>query len=98
MPQFKADSYDKNKELFNLLNDLANSKNATLAQISLAWMMCKKPYIVPIPGTKKIDRLIENLGSADIELSKKEVSGIDRALKNMKMSDVFGGTSIKKRG
>lgn len=98
MPQFKAESYDKNKELFNLLNDLASSKNATPAQISLAWMLCKKPYIVPIPGTKKIDRLIENFKSADIELTNNEVSLIDKALNNMEMSEVFGGTSIKKRG
>lgn len=64
MPQFKAENYDKNKDLFNLLNNLAKDKNATPTQISLAWMLCKKPYIVPIPGTRKIERLIENLGSA----------------------------------
>ena len=85
MPQFKAENYDKNKDLFNLLNNLAKDKNATPTQISLAWMLCKKPYIVPIPGTRKIERLIENLGSADI------------ALNNMKMSEVFGGSAIKER-
>lgn len=73
MPQFKAENYDKNKDLFNLLNNLAKDKNATPTQISLAWMLCKKPYIVPIPGTRKIERLIENLGSADIDLSKEKV-------------------------
>lgn len=97
MPQFKAESYDKNKELFNLLNDLATDKNATPTQISLAWMLCKKPYIVPIPGTRKIERLIENLGSSDIELSNEEVSNIDNALNNMEMSEVFGGSAIKER-
>ena len=95
MPQFKAENYDKNKDLFNLLNNLAKDKNATPTQISLAWMLCKKPYIVPIPGTRKIERLIENLGSADIDLSKEEVSNIDNALNNMKMSEVFGGSAIK---
>ena len=80
MPQFKAENYDKNKDLFNLLNNLAKDKNATPTQISLAWMLCKKPYIVPIPGTRKIERLIENLGSADIDLSKEEVSNIDLSL------------------
>lgn len=98
MPQFKAESYDKNKELFNLLNTIATEKNATPTQISLAWMLCKKPYIVPIPGTRKIERMAENLGSADIELTKEEVSNIDKALNNMEMSEVFGGSSIKKRG
>lgn len=97
MPQFKAESYDKNKNLFNLLNDLAKDKNATPTQISLAWMLCKKPYIVPIPGTRKIERLIENLGSGDIELSKEDVSNIDNALNNMEMSEVFGGSAIKER-
>jgi len=97
MPQFKAENYDKNKDLFNLLNNLAKDKNATPTQISLAWMLCKKPYIVPIPGTRKIERLIENLGSADIDLSKEEVSNIDNALNNMKMSEVFGGSAIKER-
>lgn len=97
MPQFKAENYDKNKDLFNLLNNLAKDKNATPTQISLAWMLCKKPYIVPIPGTRKIERLIENLGSADIDLSKEEVSNIDNSLNNMKMSEVFGGSAIKER-
>ena len=97
MPQFKAENYDKNNDLFNLLNNLAIDKNATPTQISLAWMLCKKPYIVPIPGTRKIERLIENLGSADIDLSKEEVSNIDNALNNMKMSEVFGGSAIKER-
>ena len=97
MPQFKAENYDKNKDLFNLLNNLAKDKNATPTQISLAWTLCKKPYIVPIPGTRKIERLIENLGSADIDLSKEEVSNIDNALNNMKMSEVFGGSAIKER-
>ena len=97
MPQFKAENYDKNKDLFNLLNNLAKDKNATPTQISLAWMLCKKPYIVPIPGTRKIERLIENLGSADIDLSREKVSNIDNALNNMKMSEVFGGSAIKER-
>lgn len=97
MPQFKAESYDKNKNLFNLLNDLATNKNATPSQISLAWMLCKKPYIVPIPGTRKIERLIENLGSSDIELSNDEILNIDKALDNMEMSEVFGGSAIKER-
>lgn len=97
MPQFKAESYDKNKNLFNLLNELATNKNATPSQISLAWMLCKKPYIVPIPGTRKIERLIENLGSSDIELSNDEILNIDKALDNMEMSEVFGGSAIKER-
>lgn len=94
MPQFETESYDKNKKLLDLLNNMAEKKNATPAQISLAWMMCKKTFIVPIPGTRKENRLIENAGSADIILSAFEVKEIDNALDNMEMSAVFGGSKI----
>ena len=96
MTQFTADGVRQNKELLELLNTLAKDKNATPAQISLAWMMCKKPYIVPIPGTRKLDRLIENAGSADIILTSDEVSAIDNKLDNINMSAVFGGSKVIK--
>lgn len=96
MPQFTADGVHQNKDLLELLNTLAKDKNATPAQISLAWMMCKKPYIVPIPGTRKLDRLIENAGSADIKLTSDEVSLIDNKLDNINMSAVFGGAKVIK--
>lgn len=94
MPQFQADSYAKNQELFTLLNNVAAKYKATPAQISMAWMLCKKPWIVPIPGTRKIERLQENMGAASIVLTAAEVSAIDKALDNMPMSEVFGGTKI----
>lgn len=94
MPQFQADSYTKNQELFNLLNDVANKYQATPAQISMSWMLCKKPWIVPIPGTRKVERLKENMGAASIALTVAEVSTIDQTLDNMPMSDAFGGTKI----
>lgn len=97
MPQFTADGVRQNKELLELLNTLAKDKNATPAQTSLAWMMCKKPYIVPIPGTRKLDRLIENAGSADIILTSDEVSAIDNKLDNINMSAVFGGSKVIKK-
>lgn len=92
MPQFQPDSYDKNRDLLQLIRRIAAEKNATPAQISLAWMLCKKPWIVPIPGTRKPDRLQENAGAADITLSEEEVKQIDQALDAMPMSGVFGGT------
>ena len=92
MPQFQPDSYDKNRELLQLIRYIASKKNATPAQISLAWILCKKPWIVPIPGTRKPDRLQENAGAADITLSEEEVKQIDQALDAMPMSGVFGGT------
>ena len=97
MPQFKAENIDKNRTLLNLLYETAKQKNATAAQISLAWMINKKEYIVPIPGTTKIERLAENLGAANIELSTDEVKALDNALDNMEMSDVFGGTKMSKK-
>lgn len=97
MPQFTAESIDKNKDLLELLYQTAEQKNATPAQVSLAWMICKKPWIVPIPGTRKLDRLMENAGSAEIELSKEEIKKLDKALDNMEMSEVFGGSKIIKK-
>ena len=67
---------------------------ATPAQISLAWMMCKKPYIVPIPGTRKLERMLENGKASDIILTEEEVRALDKELDSMEMSQVFGGTRI----
>ena len=89
MPQFKGD----NQELLDMLNNIATEKYSTPAQISLAWMMAKG--IVPIPGTRKLQRLEENIGAADILLTDEEVSRIDETLNTIKMSDVFGGHKIK---
>lgn len=92
MPQFQPENIDRNHDLLTLLQKLAEQNNATPAQISLAWMLCKKPYIVPIPGTRRLSRLLENAGAADVTLSNKEVSDIDEALNGMEMSEVFGGS------
>ena len=96
MPQFSADSFEKNRHLFALINRLADMHHATPAQVSLAWMLCKKPWIVPIPGTRKFSRLQENAGAADIEFTSEEVQYIDDALDGMEMSEVFGGLKVKK--
>lgn len=79
-----------------LLHHMAETKDATPAQISMAWMLCKKPWIVPIPGTRKQDRLMENAGAAEIKLSADEVATLDNALDHIKMSAVFGGSKIVK--
>ena len=62
------------------------------AQISLAWMLCKKPWIVPIPGSRKTGRMRENAGAADVVLTNEEVAAIDQTLSSIPMSAVFGGT------
>lgn len=94
MPQYKKESFVKNKELFALLDRLAEEKHATPGQISMAWMINKKPWIVPIPGTRCLCRLKENIGAADIVLSAEEVEAVDKALDSMQMSEVFGGSKI----
>lgn len=94
MPQFSRESFEENEMLFELIRGLADEKHATPSQISLAWMLCKKPYIAPIPGTRHLCRLKENIGAADIELSSEEVEAIDRHLDSIPMSEVFGGSRI----
>lgn len=95
MPQYRPESFEKNRTLFSLLEQLADEHHATASQVSLAWMMNKRPPIVPIPGTRHLCRLKENIGAADIYLTDEEVKSIDTALDNMEMSEVFGGSPIK---
>lgn len=73
---------------------MAEEKRASPAQISLAWMLRKKPYLVPIPGSRKPERLEENAGAADVALTAAEVQELDGALDAMEMSPVFGGTKV----
>jgi aryl-alcohol dehydrogenase-like predicted oxidoreductase len=92
MPQFSAEGMEKNKALLEMLQNIAENKNATSAQVSLAWMLCKKPWIVPIPGSRKAERMKENAGAADVKLTSKEVIELDNVLDRIPMSAVFGGT------
>lgn len=94
MPQFTKEGFEKADGLLELLNNLAKEKEATPAQISLAWMLCKKPYIIPIPGSRKTERLKENLNSANIILTEDEIKNIDDRLDKMDFL-VFGGHSGK---
>ena len=90
MPQYTAEGFEKSRELLDLLSDLAKEKGATPAQISLAWMLCKKPFIIPIPGSRKPERLKENIGAAGILLTEQEIAAIDGRLDHMELP-VFGG-------
>ena len=94
MPQYQPENIERNRELLELLQNTAKEKNATSAQISLAWMLCKKPYLVPIPGTRRPERLTENLGAADVALSAEEVAALDGALDRIPMSEVYGGAPV----
>ena len=97
MPQFTPEAAEENRELLQTLRNLAEEKHATPAQISLSWMLCKKPYIVPIPGSRKEERMRENAGAAEVVLSPAEVATLDRVLETVPMSAVFGGTKVAAR-
>lgn len=94
MPQFTESGMEKSRDLLNLLNKIASEKNSTPAQISLAWMICKKNYIVPIPGSRKISRLKENFESSNIILTSEEIAEIDKKLDGMTF-EIFGGSPTK---
>ena len=94
MAQFTASGMSKAQDLLTFLEDLAAEKKSTPAQISLAWMLCKKPYIVPIPGSRKLSRLKENFGAGEIFLSPKEIADIDAKLDTMDF-EIFGGSPQK---
>ena len=96
MPQFTALGVKQNAALLNLIETFAKAKHATPAQLSLAWLLAKKPYLVPIPGSKKLARIQENSEAVNIRLTDQEVKQIDDALEHMQMSEVFGGHKGKR--
>jgi aryl-alcohol dehydrogenase-like predicted oxidoreductase len=79
LPRFTPEALKANQALVDLLARVAERKKATPAQIALAWLLAQKPWIVPIPGTTKLTRLEENIGSAAVELTSNDLSEIDRA-------------------
>ena len=89
-PRFTAAARAANQPLLDLLRQLAARRNATPAQIALAWLLAQRRWIVPIPGTRKLARLDENLGSVDIELSSDELREIDAATSEIKVEGARG--------
>jgi aryl-alcohol dehydrogenase-like predicted oxidoreductase len=79
LPRFTPEARKANQALVDLLAAIGKRKQATPAQIALAWLLAQKSWIVPIPGTRRPERLIENLGAADIELTSEDLGEIDRA-------------------
>jgi len=79
LPRFRQEARKANLALVDLLRTTAERKNATPAQIALAWLLAQKPWIVPIPGTRKQERLVENLGAAAVKLTSDDLREIDRA-------------------
>ena len=79
LPRFTPEAMEKNQALVDLLKRIAGQKNATPAQVALAWLLAQKPWIAPIPGTTKLHRLEENLVAADVRLSADDLAEIRRA-------------------
>ncbi|GGE02806.1 aldehyde oxidase [Aureimonas endophytica] len=78
-PRFAPEAMAANQALVDLLERIAADKQATAAQVALAWLLARKPFIVPIPGTRRLDRVEENLGAADVDLTAAEMSEIEKS-------------------
>ena len=87
IPRFNPENLAHNMELVSYVEDLAEAKNATPAQIALGWLLAQKPWIVPIPGTKKISRVQENIGGTDVEFTPEELAKIREKLNSI---DIIG--------
>ena len=85
IPRFSPEARKANQSMIDLLNKIAKQKNATPAQVALAWLLAQKPWIVPIPGTTKLHRLEENIGSVKIEFTADELREIDNASSEIKV-------------
>ena len=85
LPRFTPEALKANQALIQLLGSIAERKNATPAQIALAWLLAQKPWIVPIPGTTKLSRLNENIGAMAVELTSDDLREIDNASSNIKV-------------
>ena len=97
VPRFTPEARKANQALVDLLGQVAKEKNATPAQIALAWLLAQKPWIVPIPGTTKLNRLEENLGAASVQLTPAELRAIDGAAAKIKVQGARYQEHLEKR-
>jgi aryl-alcohol dehydrogenase-like predicted oxidoreductase len=87
VPRFVPEALAANQALVDLLGRIAAAKDATPAQIALAWLLVQQPWIVPIPGTTKLERLDENLGALNVEFTSADLREIDRAAEQVKVME-----------
>lgn len=80
VPRFTKENLEKNQTIIDLIDTYATAKNATKAQIALAWVLAKKPWVAPIPGTSKLSRLKENLGAVNVSFNQEEIAQLTMAL------------------
>jgi aryl-alcohol dehydrogenase-like predicted oxidoreductase len=96
LPRFQPENRDANQALLGIIEDFARQKGATPAQIALAWLLARKPWIVPIPGTTKLHRLEENLGGAAVELTADDVEVLNVASASLQITgDRYAPTQQK---
>lgn len=96
-PRFSEENRKANMKLVDIVTELAKQKEATPAQIALAWLLAQKPWIVPIPGTTKVHRLEENIGGASIALSGNDLREINDAISNIEVQGARYPESLQKR-
>jgi aryl-alcohol dehydrogenase-like predicted oxidoreductase len=89
LPRFTPEARKANQVVVELLGDIAKKKNATPAQVALAWLLAQKPWIVPIPGTTKLSRLEENIGSVDVQLSADDLREIGLAASKVTVAERY---------
>jgi len=98
-PRFQAEALKANQALVALLNKVATEKGATTAQIALGWLLAQKPWITPIPGTTKLERLKENIGATEVDLTPEDLKKIDAAASKIKVQgDRYPEASEKMTG
>ena len=85
LPRFTADAMKANRVLVDLLSEFGQQKGATSAQVAIAWLLAQKPWIVPIPGTTKLEHLVENLRSADLKFTPDELRDLNHAVSKIKL-------------
>jgi aryl-alcohol dehydrogenase-like predicted oxidoreductase len=86
VPRFKPENMEANQVLVDLIKKIASEKDASPAQVALTWVLAQKSWIVPIPGTRKLERLEENLGAAEVELTSEELQDLNHALSKIEIS------------
>lgn len=96
-PRFSPEARKANQALVNLLGDIASSNKVTRAQIAIAWVLAQKPWIVPIPGTTKLHRLEENLGAANVELTREDIENISAAVAKIEVQGDRYSAQLQKR-
>jgi aryl-alcohol dehydrogenase-like predicted oxidoreductase len=97
LPRFKAQALRANQGLVSVLRQIGEARGVTPAQIALAWMLEKRPWIVPIPGTTKLHRLEENTGAANVELSPDDVREIEDAVSEVEIQGARYPEELQRR-